>query len=579
MPPRQPPARKRTTSSGSPPGRGRLRTSTLDEPVYPESDETGGQKLVCIAGPKAGSEFPLLDEEVVIGRATDATISIPDTSVSRRHLMLRRLPSGWSASDLGSGNGTLLNGEPLSEETPLHNGDVLSCGDTELSFVDESNVTNRRPVPTRRPPTGADLPARRGGEGRPRVARSRHKGPDPAAQRRRRRMVIYFLLFVVLCGGLFAGLKHRDQGAERARAAREQKERARRDQIGKVFQEAKNLVRAGKWSQAQGKFEEVKQQEPAFPGVGDYLERATKEIPNEQSLNEAEAALAEGKVGPAAEALAKVSEDTQQFERLRQLKSSLDDKLRSRLEDARQLMLEAPKVSTDQDTSKYDEVVAITDDVLQAHPDNRDAKVMNEQAKEAIAILTKPKVRRPPPPARPWEEAADLFVDGDMNGAFEAARACSGKFSRCRTMLGQMNEFKGYYAKLEDLDGRGLSALLTLDSKITGRKGPSKMARRAGTRAATIFYKSATAAKAAGQWARALEYTLKALKAAPGHAGAQAILTDLRQKAKDVYLLGYSLKDSSPDEAALKFKEAMQMAPPGDETYKKAKHWLNELGL
>src|SRR5678815_2209619 len=151
-----PPVRRRTSSGGDPSMR---RPPTGAIHAVGSRVATGGIKLVCTAGPKSGQEFPLHQQEVVIGRATDNAISIPDTSVSRKHLKLRKTNSGWVAMDLGSGNGTLLNGELIGDETVLGNGDVIALGDTEFTFVDEDNATDRREVPTRRP--RAEVPVRR----------------------------------------------------------------------------------------------------------------------------------------------------------------------------------------------------------------------------------------------------------------------------------------------------------------------------------------------------------------------------------------------------------------------------------
>src|ERR1043165_1065563 len=142
--PNGPPVRRRTSSGGDP----RLqRPPTGSMQASASRLAGGGIKLICTAGPKAGQECPLIQAEVVIGRATDNAISIPDTSVSRKHLKLRRTSSGWVAMDLGSGNGTMLNGELISDETVLGNGDVLALGDTELTFPGEGNATDRRGGP------------------------------------------------------------------------------------------------------------------------------------------------------------------------------------------------------------------------------------------------------------------------------------------------------------------------------------------------------------------------------------------------------------------------------------------------
>jgi len=542
-----------------------------------------GAKLVCFAGPQAGHEFFLVGEEVVMGRAVENLISIPDTSVSRRHVHLRRVDEGWLARDLGSGNGTRLNGEVLIDGSVLRNGDVLTLGDTELRFEDLENVTVRRPIPPGRSRSMAEVPVRRSRGwvprstegGRPRVAR-RTTGPDPAQQRHRRRMIVYAGLFCALGVVFFAGFKAKARKQEEAEALVAQQHQ-QREKLSILFQEAKNLVRVGNWLEARGRFEQIKQLAPNHPSIDDYLAHAAKEIPNQQALAEAASALKDNKLGPAGLALAKVSADTQLYPQHRELKGQLDERLGVRLAEARQAAELAPKVSSAKDFSKWEEVIALASDILQYQPENRDAKVLKERAELQRSILTKPYQPPPPPPSRPWEAAINLFVSGDLTGALSTANACAAKAPKCLALVVQLGEFQVLYKHMEELDAKGLGQLLALDGKISeGRT--SKLARSAGTRAANFYYKTASAAKASGQYQRALEYALKTIQAEPGHAAAQAIVTELRQKAKDVFLLGYSMKDTNPEDAVLKLKEVVAMTPSNDESHQKAKHWLEVLG-
>src|SRR4051812_9945423 len=117
-PPPSGPARRRSSTSGGaavPPSRPRKSSAQL--PVAKPAP--AGAKLVCLAGPQSGSEFVLEGDEMVVGRAADNAVSIPDTSVSRKHVLLRNTGDGWAASDMGSGNGTLVNNAAIAEETPL----------------------------------------------------------------------------------------------------------------------------------------------------------------------------------------------------------------------------------------------------------------------------------------------------------------------------------------------------------------------------------------------------------------------------------------------------------------------------
>jgi hypothetical protein len=80
-----------------------------------------------------GRRFPLAELPLTIGRATDAPIRITDTSVSRRHAEVRPSGSGWVVVDLGSTNGTRVNGAPVTERT-LDDGDTITVGDAVLRF-------------------------------------------------------------------------------------------------------------------------------------------------------------------------------------------------------------------------------------------------------------------------------------------------------------------------------------------------------------------------------------------------------------------------------------------------------------
>jgi pSer/pThr/pTyr-binding forkhead associated (FHA) protein len=73
-------------------------------------------------------------ERVTIGRQTGCSIVIRDTNVSREHVQLRRRPNGWTVRDLGSTNGTKLNGVRVEGEQMLATGDVIMLGSVKVTF-------------------------------------------------------------------------------------------------------------------------------------------------------------------------------------------------------------------------------------------------------------------------------------------------------------------------------------------------------------------------------------------------------------------------------------------------------------
>jgi len=101
--------------------------------------------------PCAGPSRHTLEEidEVQIGRGGERhaarlredsrrvlRLSIPDRRTSREHARLIKTPTGWSLEDLGSKNGSVLNGTRVSSQRRLNHGDVIELGHTFLLFHD-----------------------------------------------------------------------------------------------------------------------------------------------------------------------------------------------------------------------------------------------------------------------------------------------------------------------------------------------------------------------------------------------------------------------------------------------------------
>jgi serine phosphatase RsbU (regulator of sigma subunit) len=75
-------------------------------------------------------------DSVIIGRSSDAAITVADRSMSRRHARLFLEAGEWLVEDLGSRNGTLLNGRRISDATPVGIGTSLRIGSTTISVTE-----------------------------------------------------------------------------------------------------------------------------------------------------------------------------------------------------------------------------------------------------------------------------------------------------------------------------------------------------------------------------------------------------------------------------------------------------------
>ena len=88
--------------------------------------------LVFLAGPIAGRRYKLHDGEYVIGRRSDCQIFVPDMRVSRQHARLRKDGDAWLLEDLGSNNGTFVNGVRVEAAASLRADDEILIANNRI---------------------------------------------------------------------------------------------------------------------------------------------------------------------------------------------------------------------------------------------------------------------------------------------------------------------------------------------------------------------------------------------------------------------------------------------------------------
>ena len=90
-------------------------------------------------------EMPLHAGRVVLGRAAECDIVVEGRLVSRQHAAISRTGASYTLEDLGSHNGTSVNGQRVSGPLPLHDGDRIELGGVgRMTFVD-GDATSTRP--------------------------------------------------------------------------------------------------------------------------------------------------------------------------------------------------------------------------------------------------------------------------------------------------------------------------------------------------------------------------------------------------------------------------------------------------
>ena len=123
-------------------------------------------RLVVRRGPQPNQIYEITKEVTTLGRDITNDIVINDREASRHHLRLVRSGGNITIEDLGSTNGTFVNGKRVSGVTPLQNGDMIGLGETvTLGFEihraqsgQSSSPPQQQPVSST-PPPQPEIPA------------------------------------------------------------------------------------------------------------------------------------------------------------------------------------------------------------------------------------------------------------------------------------------------------------------------------------------------------------------------------------------------------------------------------------
>jgi FHA domain len=121
-----------------------------------------GYRLVVHTGPNPGTIFELTRDVTTVGRDVTNEIVMGDPEVSRQHSRFTRTPAGFVLEDLGSTNGTYVNGERLAAPRVLTAGDTIGLGENVTLGFESTSAESAATVmgaPSPPPPAAAQPPA------------------------------------------------------------------------------------------------------------------------------------------------------------------------------------------------------------------------------------------------------------------------------------------------------------------------------------------------------------------------------------------------------------------------------------
>lgn len=553
-----------------------------DEPtlVYKarvEQPPPTGPRFVVIAGPKKGAEFAVLDGETTVGRASENAISIADISVSRQHVRLIRAGGGTTLVDLGSGNGTRVNGQKV-QKVVLKTGDEVAIGDSTLRYVEPGGVVVKGAKPAAAvpglasrdtlPPVGTKREATQ--------VNARRKPQTLSPQRRKIYLALGAGLLMILVFGSLRNSKKQKAADSKREAAEQQAEQ----EIGGALDEVKADIKKEDWAAAFAKAKEAHEAAPDDADVSRYFDTTSAEAPRAAALAEAHKKLASKDFAGVKAALGQVPQESQLADKAADLKKRLDDAVAAQVEAARvkveggdaeaALDLLAPVLAADPTRA---DASAVKDAI-----DRRLAKGGGSRVREAST--TARKSRRAEPVAGPVASpAVDRYVDGDVSGAIGAAQN-----SGDMRLAHDLSAFRAAASEGETRaqSKRAAEALkplenaLKLDEQIAGGR-LSKPGTDVRRQLANMHYLLGVQAKADGLNGKSAEHLRAAVQVDPSNTLAKQQLEKSISEAHELYLRGYIARDNNPDEAKKLFKDVVQMLPPAAEDAQKAKRFLDRL--
>ncbi|MFN8399447.1 MAG: FHA domain-containing protein [Anaerolineales bacterium] len=166
-------------------------------------------QFVMRSGPTPGVTFPLEGDQLTIGRDSTNGVAINDAEVSRKHARMMFQGGKYVLEDLGSTNGTFVNGQRLAGPVVLKPGDVISLGEQIVLMYDAiaadagaTMAVPRRAVQQAAPPP----PVYSSAPVAPPPAAASYGNPPPPAKKSNMMPVfigVGVLVFICMCVGFF----------------------------------------------------------------------------------------------------------------------------------------------------------------------------------------------------------------------------------------------------------------------------------------------------------------------------------------------------------------------------------------
>jgi hypothetical protein len=576
------------------------RVERQDELSRPDSPPAVKEAhLAVIGGNDRGRQYPLEQADTSIGRGLENDVVLADISVSRKHTLVCFEAGRFVVRDLGSGNGTLVNGQRVHTHL-LRDGDQIELGNTLIRFVFPSDAVPAGAAASH--PSAMHVAAQHTMDVR-RDPQLIDTSQAPAAVRRKtgglssrsRKLLTFGTLGLVLLFAAMLGVRAMLGPARQPQPKTPPKPSP--DEIAaKHFEEGTKQYRARNWEAARKHYHKVLAVAPGFDQAKRYADQAMAEMEAREALQRAKNAAAAKDYTVARQELSQVQSTSVYAAASRRVKQQIDDEqVQQLLESARLL----------KDSGDRQGALAKVTEARKIAPTNQAIRELQSEIEERRRPQ-RPTVTRPRPPrstkrttVKPPKEpgASDapiragkgarsglaLYRKRQWGPAYQSLKAYAGKQSgkrqeKANALAETVRRVGQALLRAQQVQARSPDDAFTYykealkhDQQIPGKPQQSHI-RKLLFKVARM---KAAAAVASGKYEQAFKAVKQAKRYGRPDAALNKVTASLENKANQIFEQAYTVRQKNPKKARSLWQRVLKIVPPNSTAYQKAYSWLN----
>jgi tetratricopeptide (TPR) repeat protein len=579
-----------------------------------------GPRLLIIGGNNRGVEFKLKLGDNSMGRGTDNDIVLGDIAISRKHALICFEGNRFVLRDLGSGNGTLVNGKQADSQE-LQDGDQVELGNTLMRFLNpvvpvplaqmQTLISPRALAASESLPT-ENIPRNIAAAAAASAKQAKRRGLGALDPRVKRYALFAGIGLVALVSLIFVfkALFTSKKGAAPQSVAHGT---IKTDEV--VIQELRDGIKeynAHNWELARSHFLKVLALSPQQADIRRYVDNADSEIKARDTLELARKHLGAKNYLKANHAINAVSSGSVYQSEARTLKQKIEEEelkqllkaakalqasgdLIGALEKVRRAQKLAPTDATVKDI--YAELTSTSKLATQEHkPKQQEPKhAKTPPRRHPTKVDRPPKVEKTKPPSVPEgdtikvaggkaKEAITLYKERQWGAAYKAATdflsTQKGKKQKAAKSLADAIRLVGQnWTRAEQTSSpeqsmKYLEEALKNDLKI--EKGPHQKALK--EKVLKIARAQASTALQRGKNAEAYSAVKLAEKYGRSDPSLQKVLSTLEKRAQEMLDRANAMRSNNVAGARRLWQEIIRMLPPSNPVYQKAYNALNSAG-